>query len=246
MGLILALTSYFIAKKEKIPTLPKASKKEILLALKDAVWGLLAPAIILGGIYSGIFTATESAVVAVFYGLIVGMFVYKEITFKQIPAILLESAKTTAMVMLIVASASAFAWLITVEGIAEELANFFMSIAPGKLSMLLMINIILLIAGMFVDAISAFYIFLPIFLPIIDSMNIDPIHFGVMMTMNLAIGLVTPPVGLDLYVACGLAKLSLKEISIGVLPFIFAALMALLLITYIPSITLWLPNVLQM
>ncbi|EST54272.1 C4-dicarboxylate ABC transporter permease [Brevibacillus panacihumi W25] len=246
MGLILALTSYFIAKRERIPTLPKASKKEIFLALKDAIWGLMAPVIILGGIYSGIFTTTESAVVAVFYGLIVGVFVYKEISFKQIPAILLDSAKTTAMVMLIVAAASSFAWLITVEGIAEDLAHSLMSIAPGPILMLLMINVILLIAGMFVDAISAYYIFLPIFLPIIAAMNIDPIHFGVMMTMNLAIGLVTPPVGLDLYVACGLAKISLKEISIGVIPFIVASLIALMLITYIPSITLWLPQLLQM
>lgn len=246
MGLILALTSYFIAKKEKIPTLPKANRKEILLALKDASWGLMAPVIILGGIYSGIFTTTESAVVAVFYGLIVGIFVYKEINIKQLPALLLESAKTTAMVMLIVASASTFAWLITVEGIAEDLANTLMSIAPTTLTMLLMINVILLIAGMFVDAISAFYIFLPIFIPILASMNIDPVHFGVMMTMNLAIGLVTPPVGLDLYVACGLAKISLKEISIGVIPFIIASLIALFLITYIPSITLWLPEMLNM
>ncbi|USG65606.1 TRAP transporter large permease subunit [Brevibacillus ruminantium] len=246
MGAILALTGYFIAKKEKIPTLPKASRREILAALKDAAWGLMAPVIILGGIYSGIFTPTESAVVAVFYGLIVGVFVYKEIKWKQLPGLLVESAKTTSMIMLIVASASTFAWLITVEGIAEDLANSLMSIAPDKFTMLLMINLILLIAGMFVDAISAFYIFLPIFLPILGMMDIDPVHFGVMMTMNLAIGLVTPPVGLDLYVACGLAKISLKEISIGVIPFIVASIIALLLITYIPSITLWLPDLLNM
>jgi C4-dicarboxylate transporter DctM subunit len=203
---------------------------------------LLAPIIILGGIYTGIFTPTESAVVAVFYGLFVGLFIYKEITFKNLPRVLLESAKTTAMVMLIVASASAFAWLITVEGIAEDLANLLMSFAPNKIAMLLLMNLILLIAGMFVDAISAIYIFLPIFLPILHEMNIDPVHFGVVMTMNLAIGLVTPPVGIDLYVASGLAKVPLKEISIGVLPFIFASLVALMLVTFIPDLALWLPE----
>ncbi|GED53936.1 TRAP transporter large permease [Brevibacillus borstelensis] len=246
MGAILALTGYMIARKEQIPTLPKASARDIVAALKDASWGLMAPVIILGGIYTGIFTPTESAVVAVFYGLFVGIFIYKEIKIKHLPSLLVESAKTTAMIMLIVASASTFAWLITVEGIAEDLANSLMSIAPNTITMMLMINLVLLIAGMFVDAISAFYIFLPIFLPILTMMDIDPVHFGVMMTMNLAIGLVTPPVGLDLYVACGLAKISLKEISKGVIPFIVASILALLVITYIPSITLWLPELLNM
>ncbi|WP_419954340.1 TRAP transporter large permease [Neobacillus niacini] len=246
MAVVLAITSYFISKKEKIPTLPKASKQEIWVAFKEALWGLLVPVIILGGIYSGLFTPTESAVVAVFYGLFVGLFIYKEIKIKDLPSILLESAKTTAMIMLIVASASAFAWLITVEGIAEELANGLMSIASDKITLLLMITIILLIAGMFVDAISAFYIFLPIFMPIVISMGIDPVHFGILMTMNLAIGLVTPPVGLDLYVACGLTGLSLKEISIGVIPFVLVAIVVLLLVTYIPAISLWLPEVLNM
>jgi len=246
MALALAISSYFIAKKEKIPTLPKASGKEIWAAFKDAIWGLLAPIIILGGIYSGYFTATESAVVAVFYGLFVGLFIYKEIKIKELPKILLESAKTTAMIMLIIASASSFAWLITVEGIASDLADTLMSFANNKYTMLFMINIILLIAGMFVDAISAFYIFLPIFLPIMASMGIDPIHFGVLMTLNLAIGLVTPPVGLDLYVACGLTGLSLKKISVGVIPFIIVALIVLALVTYIPSLSLFLPNILNM
>lgn len=246
MALALAISSYFIAKKEKIPTLPKASGKEIWAAFKDAIWGLLAPIIILGGIYSGYFTATESAVVAVFYGLFVGLFIYKEIKIKELPKILLESTKTTAMIMLIIASASSFAWLITVEGIASDLADTLMSFANNKYTMLFMINIILLIAGMFVDAISAFYIFLPIFLPIMASMGIDPIHFGVLMTLNLAIGLVTPPVGLDLYVACGLTGLSLKKISVGVIPFIIVALIVLALVTYIPSLSLFLPNILNM
>jgi C4-dicarboxylate transporter, DctM subunit len=185
MAVVLAITSYFISKKEKIPTLPKASKQEIWAAFKDALWGLLVPVIILGGIYTGLFTPTESAVVAVFYGLIVGLFVYKEIKLSDLPSILIESAKTTSMIMLIVAAASSFAWLITVEGIAEDMANGLMSIASNKFTILLIITIILLIAGMFVDAISAFYIFLPIFMPIVISLGIDPVHFGILMTMNL-------------------------------------------------------------
>ncbi|WP_348775079.1 TRAP transporter large permease subunit [Psychrobacillus sp. NEAU-3TGS] len=246
MALALIITSYFIAKKEKIPTIPKASNKEIWAAFKDAIWGLLAPIIILGGIYTGIFTPTESAVVAVFYGLFVGIFIYKEIQIKKLPAILLESAKTTSMIMLIIASASTFAWLITVEGIATDVAEALMSVADNKFTMLLIITIILLIAGMFVDAISAFYIFLPIFLPITMAMGIDPVHFGILMTLNLAIGLVTPPVGLDLFVASGLTGLSLKQISIGVIPFVLVAIVVLLLVTYIPAISLWLPELLNM
>jgi C4-dicarboxylate transporter, DctM subunit len=246
MGLTLAIMGYIIAKREKIPTMPKASMGEVIGSFREAFWGLMAPVIILGGIYSGVFTPTESAVIAVFYGLIVGIFIYKEITWKDMPSILLDATKTTAMIMLIVASASVFAWLITIEGIAEDVANAMLGVVGNKYTMLLMINFILLLAGMFVDAISAYYIFLPIFLPILAKMHIDPIHFGVVMTMNLAIGLVTPPVGLDLYVACGLAKISLKEISIGVIPFIIASLIALALITYIPEITLWLPQLLGM
>ncbi|MFS0823897.1 TRAP transporter large permease [Bacillus sp. 1P02SD] len=246
MGTVLAILSFFIAKKEKIPTLPKASIGEVWVAFKDAIWGLFAPIIILGGIYSGIFTPTESAVVAVFYGLFVGLVIYKEIKITELPQILVESAKTTSMIMIIVASAASFGWLLTIEGIALELANSLMSIAPEKFTMLLMMTIILLIAGMFVDAISAYYIFLPIFMPIMLSMGIDPVHFGIVMTMNLAIGLITPPVGLDLYVASGLTGLSLKEMSLGVLPFLFAALITLLLVTYIPQISLWLPQLLDM
>lgn len=246
MGAILGLAGYIIAKKEKIPTAAKATFPELMKSLKEASWGLLAPVIILGGIYSGIFTATESAVVAVFYALFVGIFIYREIKWSEVPNLLLDSAKTTAMIMLIVASASVFAWLITVEGIAEDLASSMLDVVGNKYVMLLVINLLLLLAGMFVDAISAYYIFLPIFLPILAAMQIDPVHFGVVMTMNLAIGLVTPPVGLDLYVACGLAKISLKEISFGVIPFIVASLIALLIVTFIPELSLWLPNVLGM
>ncbi|WP_019122977.1 TRAP transporter large permease [Brevibacillus massiliensis] len=246
VGLTLAVTSYFIAKRDKIPKMPRATGREIGKALREALWGLAAPVIILGGIYSGVFTPTESAVVAVFYSLFVGLFIYRTIKWKDLSGILLQSGKTTAMIMLIVASASVFAWLITVEGIAEDVADSLLGLVQSKYAMLFMINVILLLAGMFVDAISAYYIFLPIFLPILAALQIDPVHFGVVMTMNLAIGLVTPPVGLDLYAACGLAKISLKEISRGVIPFILASLVALFIVTYIPAVALWLPDILGM
>jgi C4-dicarboxylate transporter DctM subunit len=226
--------------------MPRATGREIGKALREALWGLAAPVIILGGIYSGVFTPTESAVVAVFYSLFVGLFIYRTIKWKDLSGILLQSGKTTAMIMLIVASASVFAWLITVEGIAEDVADSLLGLVQSKYAMLFMINVILLLAGMFVDAISAYYIFLPIFLPILAALQIDPVHFGVVMTMNLAIGLVTPPVGLDLYAACGLAKISLKEISRGVIPFILASLVALFIVTYIPAVALWLPDILGM
>ncbi|MEE3950687.1 TRAP transporter large permease [Peribacillus frigoritolerans] len=222
----------------------KASPKEVFKAFQEAIWGLLMPVIILGGIYGGIFTPTEAAVVAVFYGFFVGVFIYKDLKIKNIYKILYESGTQTAVIMLIVSSASLFAYIITTEQIAETMANSLLSVSSNPIITLLILNVILLIAGAFIDAISAFYIFVPILIPIILYFNIDPTVFGIFMTVNLAIGLFTPPVGINLYVACGIGNVKLHSISKAIIPFLISAIVVLLLITYIPAISTFLPNLL--
>lgn len=222
----------------------RASLREMVRAFGDAIWGLLIPVIILGGIYGGVFTPTEAAVVAVFYGLAIGLFVYKELKLKDLVPILVNSSIQTAVVMLIVSSASVFAYIITTEQIAQSISDMVLSVTENKILILLLVNILLLIAGAFIDAISAYYLFIPILLPIMLHLNVDPTVFGVFMTLNLAIGLFTPPVGINLYVASGLAKISLNEISVGVVPFIIASLIVLVLVTYFPIFSTWLPDLL--
>lgn len=223
----------------------RATGKERWKAFVNALWGLMIPVIILGGIYGGFFTPTEAAVVAVFYGLFVGFFVYKELNIKSLFNILVASSVQTATVMFIVSAASVFAYIITTEQIATTLSDAMLGVSDNKIIILLIVNIILLIAGMFIDAISAFYILVPILAPVMILLGVDPTVFGVFMTVNLAIGLFTPPVGLNLYVATGISKTSLGEISLGVIPFVVSSIIILLLITYIPQISTFLPDLMN-
>ncbi|PID06229.1 MULTISPECIES: TRAP transporter large permease [unclassified Sporosarcina] len=222
-----------------------ATSAERFKALGNAIWGLLIPVIILGGIYGGFFTPTEAAVVAVFYSLFIGFFIYRELTLKKLYDILVAAGIQTAVVMFIVSAASVYAYIITTEQIATQISDVMLSISGNKIIILLLINIILLIAGMFIDAISAYYIFIPILLPIVLLFDVDPTVFGVFMTVNLAIGLFTPPVGLNLFVAAGISNTSIGQISKGVLPFVVSSVIILLLITYIPQISTFLPNLLN-
>lgn len=244
MGGLLMIASYLLSVKYNWRGEKRASVKEFTRAFVDAFWGLMTPVIILGGIYGGFFTPTEAAAVAVVWGLFVGVFVYKEIKWKQFVSTMVDSAVATAVVMLVVASASIFAWIVTTEGVTVSASQSLLSLSDSRIVILLMINVILLIAGCFIDAISAFYIFTPILLPVVTKLGMDPVVFGIVMTVNLAIGQITPPVGVNLYVACGISKISLKDISSGLWPFLIASLIALLLVTYIPSISLWLPGLL--
>lgn len=247
VGLALAVVSYIISRKRGYGGGGKrASSAEIWAAFKDALWGLMTPVIILGGIYGGVFTPTEAAGVAAVYGLFVGFFVYKELNMAKLKKLLIDSSVGSAVVMLIVACASQFAWIITTEGLAQRAAAAMVEFSSSAWVILMIINIIVLIAGCFLDAISIFYILLPIFLPIMKMLNVDPILFGVIITVNVAIGQITPPVGVNLYVACNIADLSLTEISKSIMPFLIASIMALLLITYIPALSLWLPGLLGM
>ncbi len=245
MGVSLVFAMQWVSRDWEIEVIPKASAHERVVALKDAFWGLLMPVIILGGIYGGIFTPTEAAAVAALYGLLVGFFIYKTLTLKDLMPLLRDSVSQTAVVMFIVGTASLFSWVLTVTGVASAASNGLINlVGDNKLLFLLIVNIILLIAGCLIDANSAMYIILPILYPVATSLGIDPIHLGAVMVLNMAIGLVTPPVGINLYTGCGIANISLKDISKAVLPFVVAAMVVLVLVTYVPVISTWLPSLL--
>ena len=244
IGLALLICMQFISRKRTLITLPKASLTERKIAFKKAFGGLMLPVIILGGIYGGIFTPTEAAAVAAAYGFILGL-ATKNLKFTDIMSILRDSVSQTAVVMFIVGTASLFAWALTVTGWAEDASNLLIDLCgDNKIIFLLIINIILLVAGCFIDANSAQYIIIPILFPVSKILGIDPIHLGCIIVMNLSIGLVTPPVGINLYVGCGISGVSLKAISRAILPFVVASLITLLFVTYIPSISMILPNLL--
>ena len=250
MGVALVIVVMLEAKKHNIkPSREKASGKERWDAFKDAFWGFLMPVIILGGIYGGIFTPTEAAAVSVVYGLFVGMVIYREVSFRDMFDILVDSAKTTGGIMLIVASASLFSFVCTKFGIADAASNLLGSIAHNQFTFLLIVNIIFLIAGCFIDANSAMYIFIPIMLPVCKALGYDVVAFGVMATVNLAIGQVTPPVGVNLFVAISIKikkglEVTLQEISRAVVPMIAACVAVLLIVTYIPITSTFLPKAL--
>ena len=247
VGACLMVTSYIISKRNNYGgKRERASLAEIWTAFKDAFWGLMTPVIILGGIYGGIFTPTEAAAVAAFYGILVGFFVYKEMTIESLKALLVSSSVTTAVVLIIVGGATIFSWVVTAEGVAQDISTLMLSMTQSPLVLLMLINILFLIAGCFLDGISITYIFVPLFLPVLDKLGIDLIHFGIILTVNVAIGQITPPVGVNLFVACPIAGLSLKEISRSIGPFLIASIVALLIITYIPETSLWLPRLLGM
>lgn len=246
MGVALVVAMQWVSRDWEIEVIPKASAKERIAGFKDAFWGLLMPVIILGGIYGGIFTPTEAAAVSALYGLLVGFFIYKSLTLKDLMPLLRDSVSQTAVVMFIVGTASLFSWVLTVTGVASAASNGLISlVGSNKLLFLLVVNIILLIAGCLIDANSAMYIILPILYPVATSLGIDPIHLGAVMVLNMAIGLVTPPVGVNLYTGCGIANISLKEISKAVLPFVVASLIVLILVTYVPVISTFLPGLMN-
>ena len=239
MGAGLIITALVIGRKCDLKVSPKASGAERLAAFKDAVPGLLMPVIILGGIYGGIFTPTEAAAVSVFYGLFVGFVIYKDLNLNKLSDIMVDSCSTTATVMFITMGASLFAYVLTRARLDEAIEGMMLNVTGGSTVMFfIIVNIVLLIAGCFLDSTSALYIFTPLFAPVALQLGIDPIHLGVVMIVNLAIGLFTPPVGVNLYVACGIGKISIEDISKGIIPCLVAMLIILLLITYIPAISL--------
>lgn len=216
----------------------KADLRGKLHAIRKAFWGLLSPIIVLGGIYSGFFTPTEAAAVAVIYSFIVGAFIYKELTFKKFQETLFETAKTTGIILLIIMNAGIFAWVLTQQGIAADLTEMALDLTRNKYIMLLLINVIFLIAGCVMDNTSALFILVPILMPIAQALGIDMIHLGVVIILNLSIGQVTPPVGPNLYVAADIGRVTFENICRKMVPLMIMALVSLLLITFVPWFSL--------
>ena len=242
-ALLLIIPSYFIARKYGWKGERWGTPKEIWQAFKEAIWGLLAPAVILTGIYGGIFTATEAAVVAVFYGLFVGSVIYRSISFKVLYEIFRDAVLSSAVVMFIVAFAGLFSWTGSTLGVMDKASAYLLSLSQNPVVILFLINAMLFIAGMLMDAISIYYVFLPILIPIMKYFEWDPIWFGVVMTLNLAIGQITPPVAVNLYVIANIANISLERISRAVVPFIAIMVVALILTMIFPVLSIYLPSV---
>lgn len=214
-------------------------------AFREALWGVLTPVVILGGIYGGVFTPTEAAAVAVFYGLFVGIFIYRTInSVKILVEIFAVSVKATAIVMIVVTCAGLFSWVASTVGLVEKGSAVLLALSDNQWIVLLMINIILILAGMLLDAISIYYVFLPFLMPIIAHFHWDPVWFGIMMTVNLAVGQVTPPVAVNLYVGANISGLTMEQISKSALPLIFAALLALIAIILCPWLSTFMPKLL--
>ena len=240
-GLFLMVVAFFWAKKKGYPTSNKSNIKDVVSSFIDALPSLLLLLIVIGGIVMGLFTATEASAIAVLYALVLGI-IYNEIKINELSSIILSSTKTSSIVLLLVTCSICMSWVMSFENIPQALSLFILNISGNKLIVLLMINLILLFVGIFMDITPAVLIFTPIFLPIIKSIGIDPIQFGIMMVLNLCIGLCTPPVGSVLFVGIGVVKTSIEKVIKPLLPRFIAMILSLMLITFFPQITLWLPR----
>ncbi len=245
LGVALMVVAYIIALKRNYPKGRGYTLSEAFRITRDALLGLFSVVIIIGGVVAGIFTATESAAVAAVYSLFITVFVYKEMTMKKFIMVLKDSIRTLAMIIVIIATSSAFGYLLAYLQVPLLVANFFTQISENPIVILLLINVLLLILGMFMDMGILILLLTPILLPVVTSIGMSPIHFGIMMMLNLGLGLCTPPVGTSLFVGCAIGKSSIEQVLKGFLPFYGVMLALLLVITYIPAISMWLPSLLQ-
>lgn len=246
MGLGLMAYSYYVGKRRGyVGRDRRASLKDVIRGFVNAFLAMLMPIIIIGGIISGIFTPTESGVVAVVYALLLGMFVYRELAWRDVPRLLYECGLLTGKILFILGTASIFSWLLTVEGIPQQVTAAIAGLEPGWVTVLLFINLILLFVGTFIDTISALVIFTPLLLPLAMSAGIDPIHFGIILAVNLTIGMITPPVGVVLFVTTAIAKLTIREMMRDLAPMIGVLIAALAITTYWPAMVMWIPNLLR-
>jgi C4-dicarboxylate transporter DctM subunit len=247
-GILLATllmgVTFIYAKKNNFPTIPKASIKEVWKSFLDAFWGLMLVVIVMGGIYGGIFTPTEAAAVSAVYAFICATMIYRSLKFRDVPKVLLHGANTSAMLLYIITNAILFNFLLTSEQIPQALAAWVTHMNLEPWQFLVIVNITLLLAGQFMEPSSIILILAPLFLPIAKALGIDPIHLGVIMTVNMEIGMLTPPVGLNLYVASHLSHMGLTDVSKAALPFVGVMILYLILITYVPEISLWLVDLL--
>jgi C4-dicarboxylate transporter DctM subunit len=244
LGLMLMAAVWWRAGKLQLTPPPKASTREVLIALKDSMWGLALLGIIMGGIYGGVFTPTEAAAVSAVYALIVAVFIYKDLGLKDLPGVFLESSKTTVMLMFIVANALLFAHVLTTERIPQAIAEHILAVGMTPWMFLAVVNIILLVAGNFMEPTGIILILAPILFPIAVKLGIDPIHLGIIMVVNMEIGMVTPPVGLNLFVTSGVTGMNLVQVTKAALPWLMVLLVFLVIITYVPAISLALPDML--
>jgi C4-dicarboxylate transporter DctM subunit len=244
LGLMLALAIFFSAHKFKIPTQPRASFRELLIAARDAIWGLGLIFVVMGGIYGGIFTATEAAAVAAVYAFIVALFIHRDMGWSHVPEVFAEAAKVTVMLLFIIANAMLFAHVLTTERIPQVMAETIVGWGLAPWQFLIVVNIILLIAGNFMEPSSILLILAPILFPIAVQLGIDPIHLGIIMTVNMEIGMITPPVGLNLFVTAGVTGMPLWEVVKAAMPWLMVMLTFLIIITYIPQVSLFLPRLL--
>ncbi len=247
-GLVLAtmlgLTTWYLARKNDYPRQPKATWSERLTAFRESIWGLLLIVIVMGGIYSGMFTPTEAAAVSAVWAFIAAVFIYKDLRLKDVPRVLLASANMSAMLLYIITNAVLFSFLMTHENIPQMMADAMIGTGVGTIGFLVIANVLLLVAGNFMEPSSIVLILAPILFPIAIKLGIDPVHFGILMVVNMEIGMCHPPVGLNLYVASGITKMGITELTVAVWPWLVTMLVFLALVTYWPPLSIWLPRLL--
>jgi len=241
---LLGVVAWYLAKKNNYPRMPKATAGERFKAFRESVWGLLLIVIVLGGIYSGMFTPTEAAAMSAVYAFFIAVFVYRDVPFSRIPKVLLDSASMSAMLLYIITNAVLFSFLMTHENIPQIMADWILGHNLGVVAFLLVTNVLLLLAGNVMEPSSIILILAPILFPVAMKLGIDPVHFGVLITVNMEVGMCHPPVGLNLYVASGITKMGISELTIAVMPWLIAMVGFMLLVTYVPIISLWLPRLL--
>ena len=244
LAFMLASVTWFIAWRKNYPRLPRATWRERLNALHDGIWGLMLVVLVLGGIYSGIFTPTEAAAVAAVYSFVITVFVYRELKLSEVPKVLLNAANLSAMLLYIITNAVLFSFLMTHEQIPQVMAAWIVEQHFSVWVFLFVVNVILLLAGNVMDPSSILLIMAPILFPLAVNLGVNPIHLGILMVVNMEVGLCHPPVGLNLYVGSGIAKMGISEITIAVLPWLCAMLIFMFMVNYIPEISLWLPQTL--
>jgi C4-dicarboxylate transporter DctM subunit len=243
---LLGFTTFYRAWKNDYPRLPRATWAMRWVAFRRCIWGLLLILVVLGGIYAGWFTPTEAAAVSAVYAFFIAVFVYKDMTLRDVPKVLLSSANMSAMILYIITNAVLFSFLMANENIPQQIANWITSIGVNWIMFLLIVNLLLLLAGNVMEATSIVLIMAPILFPVAVKLGIHPVHLGILMVVNMEVGMCHPPVGLNLYVASGIAKMGISELTIAVLPWLLTMIAFLGLVTYVPELSLWLPRTLGM
>jgi C4-dicarboxylate transporter DctM subunit len=244
LGVMMMLAIYVRARMLNLPLQPRASMKEILTAGRESLWGLMLLVIILGGIYGGVFTPTEAAAVAAVYAFFVAIFIHRDITMKDVPKVLVDAAKISVMLMFLIANAMLFAYVLTTERIPQEIAEHIIAMGLTPWQFLIVVNLLLLVAGNFMEPTGIILILAPILLPIAVQLGIDPVHFGIIMVVNMEIGMVTPPVGLNLFVTSGITGMSIMQVVRAAMPWLSVLVVFLIMVTYLPAISMWLPGLL--